>query len=235
MLNTLKEIISLYESILKNIDNLQSKNEDDELFYLVLVQFFIIVKEDLNSIYVLVKNKNLYTAHIILRHILEHVITLAYILKDTEKNVRQFISYSFKSNQNILNDEYFPSYDLDDRKSYLEEKTSIFKDEIRKWPYRLIRRADLAGLGKSYAIGYRYLSMFSHPDPRNSDFVFTESDEGQIFFHKPDNISQKKLIKLTLDYSLYFIEILIDKFELSSFNNRFDKVKKSVSKRCARQ
>ena len=77
--------------------------EEKNPFKLILLQFCIIAKEDLESIYLLIKNNHYYSPQLILRSLFEYYCTLAYLEKNPKENVAQYIAYGKKNQKKLLN------------------------------------------------------------------------------------------------------------------------------------
>ena len=113
-------------------------------FKLILLQFCIIAKEDLESIYLLIKNNHYYSPQLILRSLFEYFCTLAYLELNQEENVYQYIAYSkklqkklfnaLKSNKYLIND---PRFD----KAYKDimKENEYFNELISNLPHLEVR------------------------------------------------------------------------------------------------
>ncbi|MBU0710335.1 MAG: DUF5677 domain-containing protein [Bacteroidota bacterium] len=197
----------IYESELKSIKNAEGKNEDEIIFKTISLQYCLISKQDLYSIFTLYQNNQFLTPQILLRNILEHFITYIFIEQDPIKRAKQYFLSGIKRKKGILNwliekkildvtDNYKDKIN-EYQKQYIENKI-----DIEKWPKELEERARCTGMLELYLL-YRYLSLLSHPDSNNIDFFFEENNGVGIFnnFNKDNTV-------MTLFLALYMTNYL---------------------------
>ena len=170
--------------------------EEKNLFNLVLLQFCIIAKQDLESIYLLTKNKHYYTPQLILRSLFEYYSTIAYSLKDQKK-----LFNALKNKKYFINDPRF-------KKKYndMVKKNDYFNEVISNWPHQIEVRANKAGIGDTYLTLYRTLSILVHPDARNFEDFFNASNKGNISLK-----NQADSIYRTLPVALAFTNVMMSR------------------------
>ena len=182
-------------------------------FKLILLQFCIIAKQDLESIYLLIKNNHYYSPQLILRSLFEYFCTLAYLELNQEENVYQYIAYSkklqkkllnaAKSNKDLINDPRFEKA----YKDIMKMKGNEYCNElISNWPRQIEVRAKKAGIRGIYLTLYRTLNIPAHPDARSFQDFFDESKEGKFSLK-----NQKESINRTLPVALGMTNVMLSK------------------------
>ena len=165
----------------------------------------------------------MFTPHFIVRNMVEHLITLAYIGQDKLVRAREYslsgikkhrtLINTFLKNQDVLKDESFQKRIKEIENDFIENK-----DEIDNWKSSIEQRAQSVGLYEVYQTAYRYLSILSHPDSNNTKYFFEEKNDKLVF---KDFNQDSSLINLpvALAMSRAFITIFNDEFKLSVEDN----------------
>ncbi len=223
-----KKSIKFYENQFQMIFR-NKQIEEKNLFKLILLQFCIIAKQDLESIYLLIKNNHYYSPQLILRSLFEYFCTLAYLEQNPEENIAQYIAYSMKNketlfnalinNKDLINDPRFEKTYKDIMNDPLFEKAykDIMKmkgneycnELISNWPRQIEVRAKKAGIRGIYLTLYRTLSILVHPDGWNFQDFFDESKEGKFSLK-----NQKESINRTLPTALGMTNVMLSKMNM---------------------
>ena len=211
-----------YENQLNKIYKIEAENENLLIFKQIQLQFSLIAKQDLESIFLLFQNEQFYSPQIILRSLLEYVITLGYIELNPESHSKQYALHGLKSNLKTVNalknskNELLDLSLLEKRCKELQDEKNRFENEIDNWLANLESRAQKSGLESLY-IAYRYLSMLAHPNSNNSNYFFKEEPDKVIFHDFTEDTTFRTLL-----ISLLFTNVLFSKlneiFELENEN-----------------
>ena len=212
---------------------------------LLLAQFCMVSYQNLKGACTLITEGDYYTPNALCRGILEHFISWAYIEKNPEAHIYQFVNdatrkqYLFtKILLGPLGDNIPDKKRLATRKEDLEIELEAGKATHGLWETRLEGRAREAGLQDVYDTAYRLLSSIVHPDALQGDFFFSDEQVSPIVIHEyrddkkqwylsihtallNTNYLMKELDK-TLNLNEYHRLELIDKEALRLLTNRSD-------------
>ncbi len=222
----------VYKLCIKCIENFQTElnliksamgnNDEEIIFKTILLQYCLIAKQDLYSIFLLSQDGQLFTPQLILRNLLEHYITYIYIEQNPSERAKQYSLSGIKRKKGILEwiikNKVFSNTinkekNIENEIIKLEKQYEEYKEEIENWPTRIERRAKDAKILDIYLI-YRHLCILSHPDSNNINFFFREKDKRAIF----DDFNEDNTFT-TLFLALYITNHLFrqlnDHFELN--------------------
>jgi len=189
---------NFYDSQLHSIRILEAQNIDQSIFKQILLQFSVIAKQDLESIFILYQHKHFYTPQIILRSLLEFVITIAYIEKDPERYSKQYTLQEIKAKIKLLNamkhSKHFSfGTSYENKLSELKNEKIKYGSEIDNWLESFECRAKAANLELYYFV-YRDLSMLAHPNPNSSNYFFKDEPDKIIFYDFSEDTTFKTLV-----------------------------------------
>ncbi|MFX0139540.1 MAG: DUF5677 domain-containing protein [Candidatus Hodarchaeota archaeon] len=192
------EAYSFYESQIHSIRILEADNIDQSIFKQIVLQFSVIAKQDLESIFILFQNKQFYTPQLILRSLIEFVITLGYVEKDPEKYSRQYVFQGIRANIKLFNTlrnskEILFDVSYDNKLNELETEKTNYVTDINEWPVSLECRAKETKL-ESFYFAYRYLSMLAHPNPNNAKYFFKDEPDKILFYDFSEDTTFRTLL-----------------------------------------
>ncbi len=212
------QLVDFFNAQLRKIKSMEGSSNEEIVYKQIVLQYNLIVKQDLESIYLLYKNNQMFTPHFILRNMLEHLITLAYIEKDKFRRAKQYALSGNVGHRKIINwsiqNKIFGLYKpLKSQLKRIEKEYSKNKPHLKNWSEKIWERAKNAGLEEMY-VGYRFLSILSHPDSNNSTYFFKNGNGKTVFndFNEDTSISN---MTVALAMASFFIIKLNEEFGLS--------------------
>lgn len=232
-----REAINFYEEQLKSITGVDGKDNNEIMQKLTLLQFCLICRHDLISIYWLLSKKEFFTPQLLLRNMVEHLITWAYIDKDPRKRVEQYVAQALRQ-QKIQIEKLQKHHDRTDldlsnlvsREQEIKNQYDEYKNEIKGWPKTIEQMAEMAGVLYIYDILYRGLSINSHPNSFNAGHFFKDLPNGKIMVHPYGRDRTTLVMGLSLEIANQFMTLLNERFNLPSRTeyDRLDKVFKNL-------
>ena len=232
-----REAINFYEEQLKSITGVDGKDNNEILQKMTLLQFCLICRHDLISIYWLLSKKEFFTPQLLLRHMVEHLITWAYIDKDPVKRSDQYAARAIRQQKVLIEsiqkhpdgtDLYFS--DLISRYKEIKSQYNEYRNEIKGWPKTIEQMAETAGVSYIYDILYRGLSIDSHPNSFNAGHFFSDLPNGKIMVNPYDRDRTTLVMRLALEIANQFMALLNEQFNLPSRSeyDRLDKIFKTL-------
>jgi len=228
-----REAANFYDEQLKSITGIDGKDNNEILQKMALLQFCLICRHDLISIYLLLSKKEFFTPQLLLRHMVEHLITWAYIDKDPVKRSEQYAARAIRQQKVLIESiQKHPdgtdldSSDLISRYKEVTNQYDKYRNEIKGWPKTIEQMAKTAGVSYIYDILYRGLSIDSHPNSFNAGHFFTDLPDGKIMVHPYDRDRTTLVMKSALGIANKFMALLNERFDLPSRTeyDRLDKV-----------
>lgn len=230
-----QEAINFYEEQLKSITRVDGKDNNEIMQKLTLLQFCLICRHDLISIYWLLSKKEFFTPQLLLRNMVEHLITWAYIDKDPRKRVEQYVAQAIRQ-QKIQIEKLQKHHDRTDldlsnlisREQEIKNQYDEYKNEIKGWPKTIEQMAETAGVLYIYDILYRGLSINSHPNSFNAGHFFIDLPDCKIMVHPYDKDRTILVMKSALEIANQFMTFLNEQFMLPS-RSKYDRLSEVIN------
>jgi len=230
------EAFNFYDLQLQSINTLEAENISQSIFKQILLQFSVIAKQDLESIFILYQNKHFYTPQIILRSLLEFVITIAYIEKDPARYSKQYTLQEIKTKIKLLNaikhsKHFLFDTSYENKLAELKNEKIKYGSEIDNWLESFECRAKAANLELHY-FAYRDLSMLAHPNPNSANYFFKDEPDKIIFYDFSEDTTFKTLL-LALSITNVLMSKVNEAFrlkEIEKYDEIENKIKSSFGK-----
>ena len=158
---------------------------------MLLAQFCMACFQNLRGALSAFRKSDNYIPNVLCRNVIEYFITWAYIDKNPETRVQQFVDAPLRSQlrfNEIIERTTTRQPDLFDidperikkRKTELKDEIDAGIEEYGEWNKILEQRAGDVGLENVYDMPYRLLSTIIHPDALQSENYFIEANDGTV-------------------------------------------------------